>query len=492
MIKEGHWLVPHLNGHPYPDKPAPYFWLVAGVGALVGHGELPFRLVTVASTATAAAGVYRVAIFLFGPAEAFWATLVFLTTFLSLIVGHIMRMDMLLTAISVHAWRAFLDWRTTKRPLLNFWGWVLLGVAVKGPIALLFTWLPALVASFWEGGIRSVRTLRQEFGLTALLLLVGAWVGMVVFAGEGDYLSNIWHEQLVGRTVRAWSHPEPFWFYVALLPILLMPWTGLVFLAGKLQESQLRHWISFTIVPLFALSLISGKLFIYLEPLFPGLSVIAGVGAVQLLKKSDIPPWISWPPVLFFGLLAIAVARVSDQFLPTREIGLFVAGGLTICTVVSVLVARSSAQIWLATQSILSVVLSWLLFGILLPVVNPLYSGRTLGEYLARGVPCNVPIAIFSTTRGILNYYADRTFFELDDPKTADQTKVWTHPDTVFIFPAHANQDLRSWVLGSKKFPEQCRKHETFFVERKLYYVISGCRDLPTKMDNVRLDNFAP
>ncbi|CAK0777740.1 4-amino-4-deoxy-L-arabinose transferase [Gammaproteobacteria bacterium] len=489
MVKEGHWLVPHLNGYSYPDKPAPYFWLVAGVGTLIGHGELPFRLVTVASTAAAAVGVYRVSLSLFGPVEAFWATLVFLTTFLSLIVGHIMRMDMLLAAASVHAWKSFLDWQTTKRSPFSFWGWVLLGVAVKGPIALLFTWLPALVASFWEGGFCKARALRQELGLGALLFLVSIWVGMVVFAGEGNYLSSIWHEQLVGRTVRAWSHPEPFWFYGALLPILLMPWTGLVFSAGKLQENQRRNWISFTIVPLCALSLISGKLFIYLEPLFPGFSVIVGVSAVQLLKKREIPPWIGWPPVLFFGLLAIAVARVSDQFLLARETGFLVAEGLAICSVVSVLVARSTAQTWLTTQTILSVVLSWWLFGVLLPVVNPLYSGRSLGEYLTHEVPPNVPIAIFSTTRGILNYYAKRTFFELDNPKTSDQTKVWTHPNTVFIFPAHANQDLRSRVLGLKKSPEQCQRHETFFVERKLYYVVSGCRDLPTAMDDVRLGN---
>lgn len=45
ILQHGHWLVPHLRGRPYFDKPAPFFWLAAAAVRLTGSAELGGRLI---------------------------------------------------------------------------------------------------------------------------------------------------------------------------------------------------------------------------------------------------------------------------------------------------------------------------------------------------------------------------------------------------------------------------------------------------------------
>ena len=77
MLESGRWLVPHLNGFPYPDKPPVYFWLVAALGALTSQGELAFRLFTLLSTVAATFGTWVLGRRLAGPAAGRWAALCF-------------------------------------------------------------------------------------------------------------------------------------------------------------------------------------------------------------------------------------------------------------------------------------------------------------------------------------------------------------------------------------------------------------------------------
>ncbi|CAK0759488.1 4-amino-4-deoxy-L-arabinose transferase [Gammaproteobacteria bacterium] len=485
MVTEGDWLVPHLNGYPYPDKPALYFWLVAGVGAVVGHGEFAFRLVTFASTAAAAVGVYLVALQLLGGSAAFWAGAAFLTAFLTLVVGHIMRMDMLLTVAGVYAWYSLLCWRAKASAaqerqerggeLAAFWVFTALGLMVKGPIALLFTLLPAFIWSAWEDGPRGVRALRPVTGVLMLLALVGSWIGAVAMAGEGAYLSRIWHEQLVGRAVSSWSHREPLWFYLVLLPLLVMPWAALLPIGVRHlyreQSSVLRSTVSFTLPPLVSLSLLSGKLFLYLEPLFPGLAVIAGAAAaLRLVGGERVAPAVGWSPVLFFGLLAIGVGYGADRYLDAeRQAGLAIAVALLVAAGVAAVVARAPGRYWLGTHLTLAVVFSWVVFGVLITLMTPLYSGRALGEYLAHELPATVPVGIVNTTRGVLNYYAGRIFVELN----SGEANAWraAHPGAALIVPKSVLSD----VFGPTGIPGDCRIHRAFTVEMKEYHVVADC-----------------
>lgn len=195
MLDGGSWLVPHLNGFTYPDKPALYFWLVAWMGAIVGHGEFAFRLVSVLSTLLAGAGVYQLGNQLLQKPHGIIASVIFISLFISMIVGQIMRMDMLLTASAAFAWMHLIQFNRTQqtKSLVYFWLLCLLSLAVKGPIALIFSVLPAFIWMIASSGLQGFVSLRPLSGMLSIIVLVSSWVFAVYQSGQGAYLQTIWH-----------------------------------------------------------------------------------------------------------------------------------------------------------------------------------------------------------------------------------------------------------------------------------------------------------
>lgn len=469
MLAGGGWLVPHLNGFPYPDKPPLYFWIVALVGAVIGHGELAFRLVSVAATFAAIAGVYQLGRAMAGACAGFWSALVFATTALVVFGGHMVRMDMLLTAAAVYAWLALHRYFDSgaRGALAGFWLASAVALATKGPVGLLFTVLPALAWFALARGRAGLRALRPLLGLGGLAAGVALWIGAVLAAGHADYLETIWRQQLVGRAINSWSHPEPFYFYLLVLPLVLLPWTGLVVHgAGRLarERGALRGELAaFTLLPLAALSIVSEKLVIYLLPLMPGVAIAAGLAAARLVQNQRVSAWLSVPPLLFGLLLAGVLAWFSPRYLGAASgQGLALAAALSVATIGAAFHLRGPARRWLWSVAALSVAAALLVFGLALHVINPLLSARAL----ARALP-DTPVATVNVTRGALNYYAARTFHELEPA----QVRPWlaAHPDGTLI--------LRATDLG-KIFADAappCREQRSFHIALKEYRVLSGC-----------------
>ena len=475
MLVEGGWLVPHLDGFPYPDKPPLYFWIVAAINTLAGNVELAFRLVSVAATGLAAGGVYLVGRELFGVRAGVWAAALFLTVFLTTLVGQIVRMDILLTTATVFAWYALLRWRSEDRSawLAGFWACTMLAVAIKGPIGLLFTLLPAAVWLAATMGWKGLRGMRPLTGLAVLAAVAGAWVAAVLYSGQADYLDTIWREQLVGRAVRSWSHREPVYFYVLVLPVVLMPWTGVV-VRGVLElwrarSPQASSIAAFAALPLAALSLVSGKLFIYLEPLVPALCTAGAVGALQLNRSERVSRWLQWPPVFFGGALAAATGWLAwTRLAEARVSGLAIASGLFLTAVAAGISGRGSGFAWMRAWLLAVVVQSWLLFGALALLINPLFSARELGEQVAH-VPLDTAVGVVHTTRGILSYYAGRRLTEV----ALGEAAAWrqSHPGAVMIVKS---SDLAQ-VFGTGGVPSSCTLDRVFTVELKEYHVVGHC-----------------
>lgn len=476
MLAGGHWLVPQLNGSPYPDKPAPYFWAIAGLAMLFGQGLLPFLVFTFLSTLASAAGVYAVGRELGGRALGLWSGVLFLSALLPLFAAQIARMDMALTAAAVWAWYALLRWRAGGRPRwrAGFWGFTVLGVAIKGPVGLLFTALPALLAQFAQARWRGVLDLHPVRGLGALAAAVAAWVAAVFAAGQGDYLHTIWHDQLLGRAVGSWNRAEPVYFYLVLLPLFAMPWLGPM-LGGlrRLYRERGPSWqqvFAFGLVPLLALSLVSEKLFIYVLPVFPALALAGGAMAVRLREAARVSAWLSWPPVLFLVLLAAGLwsgrGELGEGAAPVVT---GVIAGLGLLALFGAGLSRARGRTWLLGWIANSVLFSVLVFGVLVEALNPRLSARPLGEAIARHAGADAPVAVVGTTRGILNFYADRLLGSL--PPEGVRSWLARHPQGVVVIPA---EDLAR-AFGAPQPPAECAVDETHVLERKEYHVLAGC-----------------
>jgi 4-amino-4-deoxy-L-arabinose transferase-like glycosyltransferase len=476
MLTTGNWLVPHLNGHPYPDKPALYFWIVCALGSVIGHGETAFRLVSTVATFVAGFGLYQLGSFLDNKNTGFWASVLFGSTLLTLIVGHIVRMDMLLTAITIYAWLAILQFQQTEKTKYVMFFWVLcaLSLAIKGPISFLFTLIPGLAWFVQVKGVAGVLKLRPLLGLMFIAALAATWIFAVFQSGQGQYLSTIWHEQLVGRTINSWSHKEPIYFYIVLLPILVMPWAGPILHGFKQLFSShqilARSIITYTLVPLIGISLVSGKLFIYLEPLIPALCLAGAITLSAQLNNNRVSAWYAWPVALYFSVLTAVVGYLSKLYLnQTSNLGMWVATAVGIIAIVAIFCVKLPLKKWLYAISTLSVMFSLCIFGLYTSLLNPLFSANNLAKSVTQYATNNTPVAVINVTRGILNYYTNRTMDELD----FNQANQWVreNPNGIFIIKT---SDIDK-AFPNKNIPATCQINETHSVELKEYHVLGYC-----------------
>ena len=301
MWREGNFLVPHLNGEPYSHKPPLLFWLIhlgwAAFGVnewwprlvapLFGLGSLFLTARLARELWPEAASPARMApLVLFG--GLFWALFTTLTMF-----DMILAFCTLLGLIGmVRAWRGG-GWANFVLMGLG----IGLGVLAKGPAILVHVLPVALLAPWWgqgsPGGFSRALPGGEDrrlggwylglFGAVALGAAIGlAWAVPAGMAGGEAYREAIFWGQSADRMVSSFAHRQPWWWYGAALPVLLLPWVlwpPVWRAGGRLpmalgRDGGVRFCIAWLIPALVIFSAISGKQFHYLLPELPAIALV--------------------------------------------------------------------------------------------------------------------------------------------------------------------------------------------------------------------------
>ncbi|MGD8574109.1 MAG: glycosyltransferase family 39 protein, partial [Gammaproteobacteria bacterium] len=233
MWLNGNYLVPHLNGVFYPDKPPLLFWLINLGWSVFGVSEGWARLVP----ALFALGSF----WLLGRlAERFWpmearsaclAPLFFLGAIFIALYSTAVMFDMLVVFFALAAvlglWRA-----ASGRPVSGWLGFGLMvgfGILAKGPVILVYVMPGVLLAPWWaparpDGGWREWYA-GALIGVLLSFAVVAVWlVSASVFASD-NYLHAILIDQTADRVSGDIGHGRPVWWYVQWLPLVILPWT---------------------------------------------------------------------------------------------------------------------------------------------------------------------------------------------------------------------------------------------------------------------------
>lgn len=226
----GDGLVPTLLGLPFFHKPPLMYWLdIAGMQLLGVHAF--------AARVAPALGAWLMGAALFldlrrrvGPREGLIALGVMATTPFFFIGGQYANHDMLvaglITVAVISGARAVDDpAHTDLRWLVGAWGAMALAVLAKGLIGVV---LPVLVVGPW---LLAQRRWRQCLGLMhplavgVFLLIAAPWfVAMQVrYPGFFDYFFMEQHFRRFAQV--GFNNAQPAWFYVAVMPLLTLPWS---------------------------------------------------------------------------------------------------------------------------------------------------------------------------------------------------------------------------------------------------------------------------
>lgn len=315
------FVVPYLNGAPYPHKPPLLAWLIALGWKLAGVNDIWPRLVAPLFALGSLWLTRLLALRLWPerPEAAGLAPLILVGTLFWAAVATGTLYDMLLVFFAltgalglVHAWQ-----RGLAAGFAVFGIALGLGILSKGPVMMLHLGIPAVLAPLWVGEHRPnwVRWyLGVAGGLVLGLAVAGSWAIPAALSGGEPYARAILWNQTSERMVSAFAHKQPFWWYLPLLPLLLSPWIlwpALWRALRRIFDAPLdpgsRLTLLWTGVGLLAFSAISGKQPHYLVPLFPALALLAARAACT----GPAPrPRDAWPPALVITLMGACMVAI--------------------------------------------------------------------------------------------------------------------------------------------------------------------------------------
>jgi len=336
MLATSDFLTPHLNQVKYLEKPPLVYWLTAAALALFGPTETAARLVPALSAVGGILGLWWFGRRLFSPAAALLGAVILATSLGYLLLGRLLTLDMPLTCCLI--WGLVLGYVTltrNRRDLLPYAYLALgLGVLVKGPVAVA---LPALIFVLFALARRDLRLLLRLGSLPGALLfavVVLPWFILVSLRNPEFPTYFILHEHL-GRFLTPQVHAgRPWWYFLALLPVGLLPWSFLLpwslwdgwrrtRTGGPTPEYLFLLLWAGVMVAFFSLS--HSKLPPYVLPALPPLALIVGqalAGVMASRRFPELPRGLRWSLIIWAGLtlpLAAVFAWWPELALPAPE-----------------------------------------------------------------------------------------------------------------------------------------------------------------------------
>ncbi len=491
MLSRGDWVIPHVNGLPYLEKPPLYFWLTAGTFWLFGASEWAVRIWSALATLGAVLLTWRIGRRLYGPRAGLYAGLILATVVGNGLYVRKASTDQLFVFCLALAMYGFL--RDVERPDRGrtrfrwFYVGAALAVLAKGFIGLVF---PLLIAGIGLAWARRLSWRHLNIGRGALLFAV---------------IAVPWH------VLAAWRSPTLFGFYVLdnhLLRFLdarrfveddvpistlgflvasflwAFPWGVLTLARAAPDASPTARWRPtlvawvLVIVGLFALSRFKHEY--YALPAFPALAILIGgawasgrdIGRwlwVGLAGCVAVGAWAVWagaqltPAQAMTGLAELnAYYRILREqavpfpFASPRPFGLLLQGlGLTLLVGWSIATLcwargwrRSSFVALLAVAAVITALILELL-----QIVEPHHSAKAVSQAIvAQAAPEDVivyegsleysPALPFYTGRRILLVNGAVGYFSFASKlpeaqgvfiETRDLIRLWDGPRRVFL-----------------------------------------------------------
>ncbi len=278
----GSALVPTLDGLPFFHKPPLLYWLDIAAMQVLGVHQFAVRL-----GPALLAWALAMALFLHlrrwhGEGVARVGTAVLATSPFFFIGGQYVNHDIGVAACitaTVLAWVRAVDDPAgmSRRWMLVGWACCGLGVLAKGLIGIV---LPVLIVGPWllaQGRWRQVRALLHPLGLAvaAAVVLPWMWAMQSRYPGFFDYFIVEQHFRRYAGTT--FNNREGIWFYFAVVPLLMLPWSLWLWPALRRRGAQAGLYLWWAAVVIGFFSLPASKLVGYAMPALAPLAALLGL-----------------------------------------------------------------------------------------------------------------------------------------------------------------------------------------------------------------------
>jgi 4-amino-4-deoxy-L-arabinose transferase-like glycosyltransferase len=428
MASSGDWLTPRLYEQPWFEKPVLYYWAAALGFSIHLPAEWAARLPSAFAALVAAIAIGLLGRKFYG--EESWpfaspfliAPLIFSTSVAAIGFARAAGPDMLFSAaltIAMATGAVVLSRRGALRvefgnqaagsasdsfPLALFGASLGLAVLAKGPAGILLAvgavgiW--TLVTSRWRDASR----LAHPIAIAMFCFVALPWYVLCQLHNPDFFRIFIFQHNFERYLTPLFQHRQPFWYFVSILLLGLLPWTACLWPAFQegLQLWRQKSWSSspgffiacWALFPFVFFSFSQSKLPGYILPAIPALALLIAAGLQHriLAPKSPVSLVASaWCTLIAVGVTWIVMALSAVHWvnrLPAaaRDVSgkmvwhlsiIAIAGGILIA-VLAVLRNRGA----LLLSFFLAVLCVELAGARVLPALDPFISARFHGELL--------------------------------------------------------------------------------------------------------------
>jgi 4-amino-4-deoxy-L-arabinose transferase-like glycosyltransferase len=453
MEETGNWILPHLNGEVYAEKPPLSFWLVNLSAFFVGENNaLANRLPSALAGLVALFITFLIGERLFSLRAGFLSAMILGTCILFPQLSRWVMLDSLFTLFFLLTlfffYLGYEKEERRRRCYLLAGLFTGLAILTKGPAAyltlpilLIFAGIQKNLRKFW------CRELLLGFLLSVIVVLI--WWIPACWVGGKDYIHWILFKQALGTYVEGGRHfhEEPFYFYLIRFPAEFVPW--IVFLPagfvlglrkkfGKRKEFLFLSIWFFFIFLFFTVS--KGKKDNYLLPLYPAAALMVGAvwdhGFQSEEGKKGFLPGLLLLTLLFFAGAVLFLLKIPQRFYPALMdyyfIALSVLSYLWISSFFSLLFFIKKKR-WASFISLMiAFILLHLHFSFLLPRFDPQKSARVFSQRILKRMEPEDELKTYSLKSNGLLYYTKKPYIESIQSKERF-FEVLSSPKRVFV-----------------------------------------------------------
>jgi 4-amino-4-deoxy-L-arabinose transferase-like glycosyltransferase len=470
----GGTVTPILNGQPWLEKPALYYWRAMGFFREFGVHDWSARLPG-SSGAFYLIGLIYLHMRRFRPGGHLDAALITVSCVAIIGFSRGASTDMQLAApfsIGMLGWYA---WYETGKKfwLFDLYFFGAAATLAKGPVAPLL----ALAIIFLFVALRKEWTMLRRTiwlpGVALYLAMVLPWY-IAVQRRNPTFVRSFFIEHNLERFASdKYRHHQPVWFYLAVLVVGMMPWTVLAVRAlidavqvsiaeWKVRNKPQRYLghtragdafpeflVLWTLFPILFFTLSGSKLPGYILPAIPPLGILTG-DYLNRIRRVGLPGWMQWGhaglcAVLVF-VLVLAPQHMEYGTLVPSAGWLGIAGGAALLTGLAVWVTVRRLGIPSVCSITLVPVLGMMVFllGFHGKDLDVNYSARPLAAELAKAAP-DVKIVAVEDVRRDLDY--GLTFYR-NEPMVHYETDGVPLGEHLLVLRGDDTGQLDRWLHG--------------------------------------------
>lgn len=295
IIARGDWVAPHFNGLFYFEKPILGHWFNAVAQLIFGENNFSVRVV---SALAALGSAYCVSLMVRrerGRDQALLAAGIYLSMFLVIGLGTYSALDGLLNFWMTASFVAFYFALHAEHGRGRLGYFVLAGalcgaaVLTKGFLALALPVLVVAPYALWQRKL-SILLMYGATSVASAFLACLPWA-LAIHREAPDFWNYFfWVEHVHRFFAKDAQHAEPFWFFVPLLPLAILPWTFAAFtslarLRHDLAQPCVRYALLWAALPFLFFSLSRGKLPTYILPCMAPIALLLSQGLTAAFRS---------------------------------------------------------------------------------------------------------------------------------------------------------------------------------------------------------------